>query len=215
MEVICCPVGMIGTNCYIAYDPASKDGFIVDPGDSAQQILSVVEERNLKITHILLTHGHFDHILAVPALKAATGAAICIHAADADMLMSAEKCLLHHFFTKIGGFTPVSADQLLQDGDVLTLAGETVTVLHTPGHTPGSVCYDTGSILFSGDTLFANSCGRCDFPGGSTNQMFASLRFLANLEGDRIVYPGHESHTTLETERNGNYAMRQALAAIR
>lgn len=215
MQVLKIPVGMIGTNCMLAYDEVSRQTMIVDPGDDASRLLKTVDELQLSVSHILLTHGHFDHILALAALKRATNALVCIHALDADMLLSADQCLLGHFYASSEGFVPVKADIVWNGGETLYAAGTAITVHHTPGHTPGSVCYDTGSVLFSGDTLFASSCGRCDLPGGNTKQMLASLLYLSDLPGDRIVYPGHENETTLDAERRGNYAMRRAMDVAR
>ena len=215
MRVIMIPVGMIGTNCCLAYDETSLEGIIVDPGDDAEKILHIVNAHHVTVTHILLTHGHFDHTMAVASLKRETNAAVCIHALDAKMLLSAKESLLYHFFDASADFDPIQADILWNGGEVFSAAGQTITVRHTPGHTPGSVCYDTGDVLFSGDTLFASSCGRCDLPGGNTAHILSSLRYLHELSGDRIVYPGHERQTTLDTERMGNYAMRQAVAIKR
>lgn len=200
-------VGPVRTNCYIAYDDAARAGFVVDPGDDADAILREIDALSLKIGHIFLTHGHFDHILALAALKEATGARVYIHAADAPMLEDPTLSMLSAFMDS-RFYTPVRADVLLHEGDVISAAGTALTVLHTPGHTPGSVCFDTGSCLFTGDTLFASSCGRTDFPGGDFRQMRASLRRLASLPGDRSCSPGHERGFSLDYARAHNPMLR-------
>ena len=210
MEVICLAVGMLQANCFIAFDPVSRLGIVVDPGDDADRILRVLQKENITITHILLTHGHFDHIMAVSSLKKATAAKVCIHEFDAEMLQSVKKSLACHMPAEEKRFQPLEADVLLHNKDVLSFAGEFITVLHTPGHTPGSVCFDTGKIMFTGDTLFSGSWGRCDFPGGSMDDMLSSLRSLSILPGDRVIYPGHNDSTTLDRERKTNYAMLRA-----
>ena len=211
LTVIPCPVGPLAANCLIAFDPQSRRGFVVDPGGDAEDILAVIRRESLTITHILLTHGHFDHILAVPEVKAAAGAAVCIHALDAARLSDADGCLFARFYGNRPGFVPTIPDKTLSEGDVLDLGCAKLTVLHTPGHTPGSVCFDTGEILFTGDTLFDGSCGRTDFPGGDLDAMRASLRRLAALPGDRRCYAGHESDFTLDEARRYNPMVRMAL----
>ncbi len=212
LTVIPCPVGPLAANCLIAFDPESRSGFVVDPGDDADDILAVIREESLTITHILLTHGHFDHILALPEVKSALGtAAVCIHALDAPRLSDADGCLFARFYGSRPGFVPVTPDRTLAEGDVLDLGYACLTVLHTPGHTPGSVCFDAGDTLFTGDTLFASSCGRTDFPGGDPDAMRDSLCRLAGLPGDRVCYAGHDRSFTLDEARRYNPMVRMAL----
>jgi len=200
MKVITITIGMMDENCYIVVSDQGNAA-VIDPGGEAERILSYIEKNGLTVTKLLLTHGHFDHLLALKALKDATGAEICIHEADRRMPERAEENLAALFGT---GYQPVSADRLLQDGDTVSVDEITFTVVHTPGHTPGSVCYRAEGILFSGDTLFAGSIGRTDFPNGSYAEMEASLKKLTALEGDYTVLSGHGEKTTLDWERQHN-----------
>ena len=206
MEVYTIPTGTLRANCYIA---AAQDGSaaVIDPGADVPMLLDFLQTHSLTVRHILLTHGHADHIGGADALRSATGAPISIHELDrrcTDTGYSlAEQCGYP--------FCPFLPDTLLHDGDCISLGDETLTVLHTPGHSPGGVCYihEKDRILFSGDTLFCYTAGRTDFPGGSFDTLMESLQKLRDLEGDYTVYPGHERATTLEHERKRNYFMRR------
>ncbi|MGE5591880.1 MAG: MBL fold metallo-hydrolase [Bacillota bacterium] len=195
-------VGPFQSNCYILADGAGGPAVVVDPGDEARRILSVIRSRSLTVSHILLTHGHLDHIGAVRAVKEATGAAVCIHPLDAPMLDSPEQNL------SAGSVRPVTApgpDRLLEEGDELLVGGLRIRVLHTPGHTPGGVCLLLDDRVLSGDTLFAGTIGRSDFPGGDMDQLLASIRTrLLPLPDDLLVYPGHGDATTIGEEKQGN-----------
>ena len=208
LQVFTCPVGPLAANCCIVSAPGGSTGFIVDPGADAEDILHAVRRRKLTITHILLTHSHFDHIMAVPAVREATGAKVCVHALDAAGLSDPTASLFARFYSAWGRFEPFEADETFTEGSVIDVGFARLTVLHTPGHTPGSVCFDTGEQLFCGDTLFAASCGRVDFPGGDPAAMRASLARLAALPGDRICYAGHEGSFTLEDARRYNPVLR-------
>ena len=206
MEVKVLQVGPIGTNCYILEDEKARAAAIIDPGDEAGRILQVIEDDGMDVKYILLTHGHFDHIGGVAAVKAATGAKVVISAEDAPMLTSSRKSLAAFSFLSQA---PAQADILVQDGDTVTLGNTVFTVLATPGHTPGGVCYIAGDCIFSGDTLFFCSCGRTDFPGGSSKEIMDSLQKLAALPGDYTVYPGHDRFSTLNFERQHNPYMKK------
>lgn len=200
MKVKVMQVGPIGTNCYILEDEEAKAAAIVDPGDDWERVLAAAE--GVRVEYILLTHGHYDHTTAVPELhKALPGAKIYIHQADAN---GAGNTL----FPLAG---QVKELNFYDEGDALTLGGLTIQVLHTPGHSPGSVTLRVGDVLFTGDTLFCGSMGRTDLGGGSYDQIMESLKRLGQLEGDFHVCPGHDVPSTLERERKGNPFLREAL----
>ncbi len=209
-QIITLCVGALDTNCYIVFDSETRKGFVVDPADDVSRILSAIKENNINITHILMTHGHFDHMLALSELKEETGAKVYIHTLDAPKLKSEVDSLFFHMYS--GKFPSVDADVLLNGGEALTIGDMIVSVIHTPGHTAGSVCYDVDGLLISGDTLFCNSCGRVDFPDSDPRQMLESLRTLYELSGDREVYSGHGGSTLLSTERQFNPYLRQAMS---
>ena len=201
MNIKILPVGGLGTNCYILADETQGRAAIIDPGDEAGRILAQVEKDGLTVDYILLTHGHYDHTTAVPELaKALPGARIYIHQSDANGAGG-------RLFPLAG-----QVEELLfyDEGDTLTLGGLTLEVMHTPGHSLGSVVLRVDNVLFTGDTLFAGSCGRTDLPGGNYEQILDSLRRLARLEGDYHVLPGHDVDSMLERERQTNYYMKQA-----
>lgn len=200
MTVTSLTAGSIGTNCYLLYDETTKNAVVIDPGDDAEPAAARIGALGLKVRGILLTHGHFDHCGDVKRIRELTGAPVWVHPADRDLPLPLNRGLV--------------ADRDLADGDLLDLAGTRLRVLHTPGHTPGSVCFLCGDLLFSGDTLFAGSCGRTDFPGGSPADMIRSLRRLAELAGDYTVYPGHGEETTLAAERETNPFLQMALRRI-
>ena len=202
MKIISMQVGPIMTNCYILIDEESKKTAVIDPGEDADRILAALREEDSQVEYILLTHGHYDHTTAVPELHAALPQArIYIHQADANGAGS-----------KLFPLASQVEDLLLYDeGDTLALGGLTIQVLHTPGHSPGSVTLQVEDVLFSGDTLFAASCGRTDLPGGSYDQMMASLKRLGELEGDYKVLPGHNAPSTLDREREYNSFVREAM----
>lgn len=203
MKVKVLQVGPIGTNCYILEDDTTGKAAVIDPGDEAGRILKVLEEDKAEVEYILLTHGHYDHTTGVPELhRALPEAKIYIHEADANGAGS-------QLFPLAGQVE----DLLLYDeGDKLTLGSLTIEVLHTPGHSKGSVVLKVGDVLFCGDTLFAGSCGRTDLPGGSYEEIMASLKRLGELEGDYHVCPGHDVTSTLERERRSNPFLREAMA---
>ncbi|MEG0766957.1 MAG: MBL fold metallo-hydrolase [Clostridia bacterium] len=187
-------VGPLQVNAYLVYEAARDDALVIDPGDEAARIVEALDGR--KLAGVVLTHGHFDHIGAIDALAPRQ---IVIHALDAAMLTTPALNL-----SRMMGkpFAQSAATRLLGDGDMVTLAGITLEVLHTPGHTAGSICLRCGSALFTGDTMFAQGgAGRTDFPGGDDADMHRSLMRLLAGEGDAMVYPGHGPATTLVAER--------------
>ena len=202
MEVKVLQVGPIGTNCYILEDEKARAAAIIDPGDEAGRILQVIEDDGVDVKYILLTHGHYDHTTAVPQLhKALPQAEIYIHRADANGAGS-------QLFPLAGQIPDL---KFYDEGDTLTLGDMTIQVLHTPGHSKGSVTLKVGDVLFCGDTLFAGSCGRTDLAGGSYAEIMASLKKLGQLPGDYHVCPGHDVTSTLERERRSNPFLREAM----
>ena len=191
------PLGAYQTNTYIVRPGENSDlCVVIDPGYEADTILAYLEEHHLTAKAILLTHGHFDHVGAVKELAAETGCEVYIHAAEATLppMMTAG---------------PLYYTRTYAEGDTISpVPGMELKVLHTPGHTPGSVCLLYGQHLFSGDTLFQGSCGRVDFPGGNPQEMLQSLSRLASLQADYRVHPGHGDSTTLEHEKQYNPYMR-------
>ena len=201
MKVKLLRVGPIGTNCYILEDDQTNLAAVIDPGDEPELIQEALEKEGVEVRYLLLTHGHYDHTTAVPALhRVYPQADIYIHQADANGAGST-------LFPLAG---EVDDLKLYDEGDVIRLGDHEIQVLHTPGHSPGSVTLKVGDVLFTGDTLFQGSCGRTDFPGGSLETIYASLKKLAELPGDYRVYPGHGGETTLDQERRYNFYMREA-----
>jgi glyoxylase-like metal-dependent hydrolase (beta-lactamase superfamily II) len=180
-------------NCYLFWCAETLTAAVIDPGAAGKTILARVAELGLRVEVILLTHGHHDHIGAVAELRAATGAAVCIHSADEPLLRAVS----------------LKADRLLSDGDIIPVGRAALRVLHTPGHTPGGLCFYAEGILFSGDTLFHTDVGYTHFPGGSAADLARSIREkLYTLDEATAVYPGHEESTTIGEEKHHNLCIR-------
>lgn len=202
MKIIQLGVGQLGTNCYIVYCEQTLEAAVIDPGDNSEEILAEIKKANLKVKVIINTHGHADHIGANDAVQQATGAKVLIHHEDAAMLTSAQLNLSMYVG---GGMVCQPPDQLLQDGDLITVGNIEFKTLHTPGHTPGGICLLADKVLIAGDTLFAESIGRTDFPGGSYSQLINGIKNkLMNLEDDVRVLPGHGPETSIGWERSHN-----------
>ena len=203
MQVKVLQVGPIGTNCYLLEDEKAHVAAVIDPCDEAGRILQVIKDDGVDVKYILLTHGHYDHTTAVPELhQALPQAEIYIHKADANGAGS-------RLFPLAGQIPDL---KFYDEGDALTLGELTIQVLHTPGHSKGSVTLKVGDVLFCGDTLFAGSCGRTDLAGGSYDEIMASLKKLGELPGDCHVCPGHDVTSTLERERRSNPFLREAMS---
>lgn len=197
-------VGMLESNCYILGDEDSREAVVIDPGGDGPDILAMLQKEKLTVKTIINTHGHFDHVGANHALVEATGAPIAIHAADAPMLSQPSAEAL--FFTG-GRLQPSHAAILLAENDILEFGPYKLKVLHTPGHTPGGICLvlQQEPIVYVGDTLFAGSIGRTDFPGGSFEDLIHSVKTKIFPLGDHyLVLPGHGPATTVEQERKYN-----------
>ncbi|MCC8356911.1 MAG: MBL fold metallo-hydrolase [Oscillospiraceae bacterium] len=199
MLIKCLPVGLYEANCYIVTDEDTLECAVIDPGDESNTILNYLEEHHLTVKYIFLTHGHFDHTMAVLPVKEETGATVCLNKKDANAAIAGE-----------GRFTPPEDTVWYGEGDIFHVGSLTFQVIETPGHTPGGVCLLCGEALFTGDTLFRESCGRTDLPGGDMATLLRSLKRLYDLPGDYEVYPGHMDSTTLQRERLFNYYLKYA-----
>ncbi len=215
----------LAENCYLYYDENSKDGVLIDPGGSLLEIMNYIQEKGIQISRILLTHGHYDHVGSVTKLKEAlstkTGShsqnvKICAHKDEVSLLSDPKLNL--SVFLRDKAFS-ILVDEALEDGAEIVLGtknsdkpvegsakGTLLRVLHTPGHTKGCVCYydPQEGVLFSGDTLFRETVGRTDFPGGSTQELLSSIEKLFTLPEDTAVYPGHEEATSIGHEKRHN-----------
>ncbi|MBE6637103.1 MAG: MBL fold metallo-hydrolase [Ruminococcaceae bacterium] len=198
-------VGAMGTNCYLAVDEATKEAAVIDPGGDYEKIAAAIAAKDCHVSAILLTHAHFDHLLALEPLRKLTGAPLYVHAADAPFLSDNTLNLMQRFSGETLTIRP--PEQLLHDGDTVAVGQEAFTVIHTPGHTPGSVCFLNRDTIVTGDTLFRESIGRYDFPGGDYATILSSLGKLVALGQNGIDYrlcPGHGPSTHLNYEKEHN-----------
>lgn len=197
MLIKCFTVGQLQTNCYIVTDEKTLKCAVIDPGAESGSILNYLDENNLKAECIFLTHGHFDHTMAVPAIYAETKARVYINRGDAN-LEDFHDSYKYHGGEELGFYA---------EGDEIDVGELKFYVMETPGHSRGSVTLRCENALFTGDTLFRDSCGRTDLEGGDMDVLMGSLRRLYELEGDYEVYPGHMDSSTLDRERKFNYYM--------
>jgi glyoxylase-like metal-dependent hydrolase (beta-lactamase superfamily II) len=215
------PVGMLQCNCHILGDPRTHDAIVIDPGDDAGRIMEIIERHRLKVSAIVITHTHIDHVAGLHRVHQATGAPVYMHADDLGLYQ-----MLDAQAAWIGWKTPakVRVDQLLKDGDAIRWGPYQAQVMHTPGHTQGSIClympWNMPEVqaasasessarqpgrFFAGDTLFAGSIGRTDLWGGSFEEILRSLKGkVLELPDETIVYPGHGESTTIGQERETN-----------
>ena len=195
-------VGPIQANCYILGCEETSEAAVIDPGDETDRILSALAESSLTAKLIINTHGHFDHVSANKRLKEVTGAPIFIHSLDAPMLDQLSSSAAAWGLEADNSPRP---DRQLKDGDEITFGNIVLKVIHTPGHTPGGISLYTADFVFVGDTLFAGSIGRTDFPGGSFEALKESIRKKLFVLGDHVkVYAGHGPSTTIGEERRSN-----------
>lgn len=207
LEVFSMPLGAYETNTYILRDTVSGESALIDPAVFDGAYEEFLKSHGIVAPkYILLTHGHFDHICGVYPLKQKTGGTVLIHSEDADCLRNEDMSLT----SAVKGYTQtvMEPDGVLEDGDEIYLGDNKITVMHTPGHTRGSVIYITEECIFSGDTLFRLSMGRTDLPGGSTKTLFRSLRAIGQLEGEYSIYPGHGEFSELSYEKRLNRYLR-------
>jgi hydroxyacylglutathione hydrolase len=197
MEVLCVPVGPLQANCYLIWDEA-KVACAVDPGGEPERLSRFVQTRGLRLEAIFVTHGHFDHVEGVKGLAEATGAQVYCSSQVRPVLSGSQGCSATGYPVPSVGEPLI---EVVEDGSTVTVGNMTVTVIATPGHTPGDVTYEIGGSLFCGDLLFRRSVGRTDFSGGDFAQLLGSIARLVKLyPAAAAVYPGHMDSTTLADE---------------
>ena len=195
----------MGENTYVVGDEKSKKCIVVDPGANFVDIMNVVKRNNLEIEYVVLTHGHGDHITNVLKIKEATNAKIVAHEEEQEILLDKRKNLS---VSLPSATVELDADIYVKDNDTLKVGDMKMKFIHTPGHTPGSMCIKIDKHMLTGDTLFAGSMGRTDFYGGDYKKMEKSLKRLKNQDDNITIYPGHGPNTTLKTEKMTNPFMR-------
>ena len=193
------PTGMLASNCYIIGE--DKKGVVIDPGASSEDIMEMARQANIDIEYIILTHAHVDHMISMEEIRNRIKAKVLVHQDDAKSLVDP-----WYNGSKLFGankiFSP--ADILLKDKDIIDIGGLKLEIIHTPGHTPGSICIKTAGNLFTGDTLFRMSIGRTDLGNGDYNRLMDSIKKLMTLDDETMVYPGHGTATTIGYERKNN-----------
>jgi glyoxylase-like metal-dependent hydrolase (beta-lactamase superfamily II) len=200
MFIKCIPTGMFDSNTYVIGE--NQEGIIIDAGADSKDVTKIVNENNLKIRYIVLTHGHIDHICCAYQLSIETGAEICIHENEKDWL-SNPRLNLSAFFGENSGYEKPQI--LLKNGDILEAGALKFEIIHTPGHTPGGICIKVRNDIFTGDTLFKGSIGRIDLPNGNMSQLLESIKSrLMSLDDSIVVYSGHGPATTIGEERRSN-----------
>ncbi len=192
-------MGPVGVNGYVVSDEDGK-ACIIDCDGSPDTMFDYIENKGLEVSHILLTHGHGDHIGAVEEIKEKYGCEVVAAKKEEPILLDPRL----NFSAMMGVATIVEADRFVSEGDIITVGSMKFEVMETPGHTVGSVCFIVQDNIFSGDTLFEGSCGRTDLPTGDTATIMKSLKRLSNMDGNYVVYPGHGAYTSLEIERRSN-----------
>jgi glyoxylase-like metal-dependent hydrolase (beta-lactamase superfamily II) len=195
-------VGPLQVNCLIVYDEDSLDAMVVDPGDEPRKIISFLEGRKLRVSSIVCTHAHFDHIGAVRRLKEKTGAPVILHRGDLDIYRGADKQgILWGFHIE----QPPEPDMYVIEGDEIAVGRFRFKILHTPGHTPGGICLYGEGVIFTGDTIFAGSVGRTDFTGGSLTDLKRSFARIIALPPETRIFSGHGPLTTVKNEKENNF----------
>lgn len=206
MKVVRIPAGIYAANCYLVYAEDNKEGIIIDPGGDSDDIIAQMKNLGLNIKYIILTHGHGDHIGGVREIKDYINIPVAIHKDDEYLLKDSDSNLSKMMAM---GAIEEFADILLNDGDEMDFGGLTAKIIHTPGHTPGGITIKIENSLFTGDTLFAGSVGRTDFPGGSPKKIISSIKDKLLIYPDEtIVYPGHGPSSTIKAEKRSNPFLR-------
>ncbi|MBQ8730124.1 MAG: MBL fold metallo-hydrolase [Lachnospiraceae bacterium] len=196
-------LGMIGTNCYYIYDEESKKAIVIDPADNYAKLLATLNKLEIAPVAVLLTHGHFDHIMAADKIRTEYGIKVYIGEHEADVVTNPNLNLSAAMAVPAS----VKPDVLVKDNEVLDIEGITIKAIHTPGHTKGGMCYylPKENVVFTGDTLFYESVGRTDFPTSSTSQLVRSIKDkLFELPDETICYPGHGDSTQIAYEKENN-----------
>jgi len=202
MKIETIVVGPLQVNCYVAYDEKSLDALVIDAGDEPDKILKFIRNENLKVSHIICTHAHFDHTGGIAALREKTGAKVMLHIDDLEIYSRVESQ------GAIWGFhvvQPPHPDLFLRDGEEIVVGEAKLRVMHTPGHSPGGICLVADGIVFTGDTVFAGSIGRTDFYGGSIEALKLSFKKVLSLPAETKLLPGHGNWTTVGDEWQQNF----------
>jgi len=197
----CLPVGFLAANCYILGDEKTKKAVIIDPGGDAQSILNVINKNDFCVELVILTHGHPDHIGALQEILRKTGAKVAFHEKEEALLLNAKKQRQGYFDIESSSEVKIK----LKGGEILKIGEINLKIIHTPGHTPGGICIKVNDMIFTGDTLFAGSIGRTDFPGGSYEQIMESINTKLLTQKDQtVIYPGHGGKSTIKQEKATN-----------
>lgn len=202
MKVVRINAGEFGSNCWLVIDEVSAEAVVIDPSPEIDRIKSALADREVNLEYIFLTHGHFDHMTSCDTLRDFSDAPLCVHREDAVCLVNSEYNAYRKFMADDLTFRP--ADILIEEGDTFKFGSLEVSLIHTPGHTKGSVCYFIGDCMFTGDTLFDGGVGRCDLPGGSMESLIESLKKIKSIGRDYKIFTGHGSNTTLEKQKAFN-----------
>lgn len=198
MKIKRIPAGMYGANCYILIDEETMVGCIIDPGGDADRLANIIDELNIEIKFILLTHGHMDHVGGVEVLREKYNVPVYINGKDKELMEKGTQV-----FGRIWGKTP--EDKELKDEEIIKLGSLDIRCIETPGHTPGGMSFLVNNVVFTGDTLFHGSVGRCDLPGGNQSQLIESIKNkLMILDDEIVVLPGHEGESNIKFERQYN-----------